>query len=148
MWQSGPLNAITDVAGILVGHAQDEDALTGVTAVLAPGGATVGAAVEGSAPGTRETDLCRPGNLVTLANAVLLCGGSAFGLAAAEGAMRWLEERRMGYDTGAAIVPIVPAAVLYDLAIGRADVRPDAAMGYAACEAAAEGPVARGCVGA
>lgn len=148
MWARGPSNSITDVTGVLVGHAHDLTALTGVTAVLTPGGSVVGVAVEGSAPGTRETDLCRPGNLVTHAHAVLLCGGSAFGLAAADGAMRWLEERGHGFPTGAARVPIVPAAVLYDLAIGDARVRPTAEMGYAACEAATSGPVARGCVGA
>jgi L-aminopeptidase/D-esterase-like protein len=169
MWSHGSQNAITDVPGIRLGHAQDLEALTGVTAVLAPAGAVVGVAVEGSAPGTRETDLCRPGNLVEQAHAVLLCGGSAFGLAAADGAMRWLEEHGFGFDTGFARVPIVPAAVLFDLGIGRADVRPDAAMGYAACEAAwasatgseaagaagdsagaagAAGVPARGCVGA
>jgi len=144
VWLSG----ITDVPGIRVGHAQDLEALTGVTAVLAPAGAVVGVAVEGSAPGTRETDLCRPGNLVQQAHAVLLCGGSAFGLAAAHGAMRWLEERGIGLPTGHATVPIVPAAVLYDLGVGSAQVRPDEAMGYAACEAATDGPVAQGCVGA
>ncbi|MFZ5814779.1 MAG: P1 family peptidase [Bacillota bacterium] len=148
MAQRGALDAITDVPGILVGHAHDLEALTGVTAVLAPGGAVVGVAVEGSAPGTRETDLCRAGNLVQQAHAVLLSGGSAFGLASAHGAMRWLEERSIGYPTPAGPVPIVPAAVLYDLAIGSARVRPDEAMGYAACQAAAGGPVAQGCVGA
>lgn len=142
------LNGITDVPGIRVGHAHDLTALTGVTAVLAPAGAVVGVAVEGSAPGTRETDLCRPGNLVEKAHAVLLCGGSAFGLAAAHGAMRWLEERGIGLPTGHATVPIVPAAVLYDLGVGSAAVRPDEAMGYAACAAATDGPVAQGCVGA
>ncbi len=139
---------ITDVPGILVGHASDPEALTGVTAVLAPAGAVVGVSVEGSAPGTRETDLCRTGNLVQQAHAVLLAGGSAFGLAAANGAMRWLEERGYGFPTGDALVPIVPAAVLYDLGIGSSKVRPDEAMGYAACEAAAGGPVEQGCVGA
>lgn len=148
MWPSGPKNDITDVNGILVGHAHDLEALTGVTAVLAPAGAVVGVAVEGSAPGTRETDLCRPGNLVEQAHAVLLCGGSAFGLAAADGAMRWLAEQGIGFPTSAGLVPIVPAAVLYDLAVGRPDVQPDAAMGRAACIAAADGPVAQGCVGA
>lgn len=141
-------DAITDVPGIKVGHAQDMQALTGVTAVLAPAGAVVGVAVEGSAPGTRETDLCRTGNLVQQAHAVLLCGGSAFGLSAATGAMRWLEEQGIGLSTGDALVPIVPAAVLYDLGIGSAKVRPDEAMGYAACAAAKDGPVAQGCVGA
>jgi L-aminopeptidase/D-esterase-like protein len=149
MVPSGPHNSITDVAGITVGHAHDLEAMTGVTAVLAPpGGAVVGVAVEGSAPGTRETDLCRPGCLVERAHAVLLCGGSAYGLAAADGAMRYLEEQGIGFFAGPAIVPIVPAAVLFDLGIGRADRRPDAAMGYAACEAAAGGPVAQGSVGA
>jgi L-aminopeptidase/D-esterase-like protein len=148
MWTAGPKAAITDVAGILVGHAQDLEALTGVTAVLAPAGAMVGVAVEGSAPGTRETDLCRPGNLVEQAHGVLLCGGSAFGLAAADGAMRYLEEHGFGFETGFARVPILPATVLFDLGIGRADVRPDAAMGYAACAAAGDGAPARGCVGA
>ncbi|HWI63398.1 MAG TPA: P1 family peptidase [Symbiobacteriaceae bacterium] len=143
-----PHNDITDVPGIKVGHAHDLDALTGVTAILATEGATVGVAVEGSAPGTRETDLCRPGNLVEQAHAVLLCGGSAFGLAAADGAMRYLAEQGIGFATGAAVVPIVPAAVLYDLAVGRPDVQPDAAMGRAACEAATDGPIAQGCVGA
>lgn len=144
----GPLHAITDVDGILVGHAHDLDGLTGVTAVLAPGGAVVGVSVEGSAPATRETDLCRAGSLVQQAHAVLLAGGSAFGLAAAHGAVRWLEERQIGFRTGEAWVPIVPAAALYDLGLGSAASRPGEAMGYAACEAAATGPVAQGCVGA
>ena len=147
-WPSGPNNAITDVTGILVGHAQDLTALTGVTAILAPAGATVGVAVEGSAPGTRETDLCRPGSLVTMAHGILLCGGSAFGLAAADGAMRYCEEQGIGFPTGVACVPILPAAVLFDLAIGDGRIRPDGAMGYTACEAASPGPVAQGCVGA
>jgi L-aminopeptidase/D-esterase-like protein len=150
-WPHGPHNDITDVPGILAGHAQDHEALTGVTAVLVPAGAVVGVAVEGSAPGTRETDLCRPGNLVDQAHAVLLCGGSAYGLAAADGAMRYLEERGVGFRTGDAVVPIVPAAVLYDLGIGSAAVRPTAAMGYAACAAAEAGagqPLARGSHGA
>jgi L-aminopeptidase/D-esterase-like protein len=150
-WPHGPNNDITDVPGIRAGHAQDHDALTGVTAVLMPAGGIVGVAVEGSAPGTRETDLCRPGNLVEHAHAVLLCGGSAYGLAAADGAMRYLEERGIGLRTGDAVVPIVPAAVLYDLGIGSAGVRPTAAMGYAACAAAEDGagrPLARGWHGA
>ena len=148
MWKSGLHGDISDVPGILTGHAHDLDALTGVTAVVTLGGAVVGVAVEGSAPGTRETDLCRPGNLVGAAHAILLCGGSAFGLAAADGAMRYLAEREIGFPTGVVPVPIVPAAVLFDLGIGRPDVRPDSAMGYAACASAAGGPVARGCVGA
>ncbi|HEY3367592.1 MAG TPA: P1 family peptidase [Symbiobacteriaceae bacterium] len=148
IWTHGAHNDITDVPGILVGHAQDRIALTGVTAVLALAGASVGVAVEGAAPGTRETDLCRPGNLIKAAHAVLLCGGSAFGLDAAGGAMRFLEERQVGFPTGDAFVPIVPAAVLYDLGLGDPHTRPDAAMGLAACEAATGGPVAQGCCGA
>lgn len=147
-YPTGPLNAITDVPGILVGHAHDSIARTGCTAILAPAGATVGVSVEGSAPGTRETDLCRPGNLVQQAHAVMLCGGSAFGLAAADGAMRYLAERGIGFKTGGGVVPIVPAAVLYDLEVGDGSVRPDSAMGYTACAAAATGPVAEGAVGA
>jgi L-aminopeptidase/D-esterase-like protein len=151
MWPHGPKNDITDVPGILAGHATDPEGLTGVTAVLAPAGAVVGVAVEGSAPGTRETDLCRPGNLVGQAQAVLLCGGSAFGLAAADGAMRYLEERGIGFQTGEAVVPIVPAAVLYDLGIGSARARPTPEMGYEACAAAEAGagsPVPQGRFGA
>jgi len=148
MWQHGERNDLTDVPGVLVGHAQDRQAQTGVTAVLTPQGAVVGVAVEGSAPGTRETDLCRPGNLITHAHAVLLCGGSAFGLAAADGAMRYLEERGYGFPSGHALVPIVPAAVLYDLGVGDARVRPTAEMGYAACAAARDKEVLWGRVGA
>ena len=104
--------------------------------------------VRGAAPGTRETDLLRPENLVEQVHAVLLGGGSAFGLAAADGVMRWLYERGIGFDAGVARVPIVPAAVIFDLGVGRSDVWPDAAAGYAACEAAHTGPVALGQVGA
>ena len=142
-------NAITDVPGIRVGHATNSDALTGCTVVLGPkDGAVGGMDQRGGAPGTRETDLLRPLHLVERVNAVLLTGGSAFGLDAAAGAVRWLEERGIGFDTRVAKVPIVPAAVLFDLDVGDASVRPDAAMGYAACESAAEGPVAEGRVGA
>ncbi len=141
-------NAITDVPGIEVGHAQDDEALTGVTVVLCRKGATGGVDVRGSAPGTRETDLLNPVNLVEKVHAITLAGGSAFGLEAASGVVRWLEEQGIGFNTGAARVPIVPAAILYDLAIGRADVRPDVAMGYAAAAAARSGLVAEGNVGA
>lgn len=140
--------SVTDIAGVSVGHATDSAALTGCTVILTPAGAVGGVDVRGSAPGTRETDLLRPGNLVERVNAVLLTGGSAFGLAAADGVVRWLEERGHGFPTGHACVPIVPAAVLYDLGVGAADVRPDAALGYAACEAAVTGAVAEGNVGA
>jgi L-aminopeptidase/D-esterase-like protein len=128
------LNAITDVPGIQVGHADDQDALTGCTVVLCEEGAVGGIDQRGGAPGTRETDLLRPVHHVQKVHAVLLSGGSAFGLDAATGVMRYLEERDVGFDTQVAKVPIVPAAILFDLAIGQADVRPDAAMGYTACQ--------------
>lgn len=125
------------IPGIQVGHAQDFEAATGCTVILTQEGAVCGVDQRGGAPGTRETDLLRPMHLVEKVHAVLLTGGSAFGLAAAEGVVRWLEENNIGFDVGVARVPIVPAAVLFDLAIGRADIRPDATMGYAACQAAA-----------
>jgi len=141
-------NAITDVPGIQVGNAQNDEALTGVTVVLCPDGAVAGMDQRGGAPGTRETDALRPMHMVQKAHAVVLAGGSAFGLDAASGVVKWLEEHGVGLQTRAAQVPIVPAAILYDLALGRADVRPDPAMGYAACQAAGSGPVAEGNVGA
>jgi len=140
--------AITDVTGLKVGHATDLEHLTGCTVVLCETGAVAGVSVIGGAPGTRETDLLRPENLVEQVHAVVLSGGSAFGLAAADGVIRWLEARGIGFALGAVRVPIVPAAVLYDLAIGSAGVRPDAAMGEAACRAARSGAVEEGCVGA
>ena len=139
---------ITDVPGVLAGHYTDAENRTGCTVVVIQGGGIVGVDVRGSAPGTRETDLCRPMNAVQRANAILLSGGSAFGLAAADGVMRWLEERDMGFDAGEAFVPIVPAAVLYDLGVGNAQVRPDAQAGYAACESAGETPLMQGLFGA
>lgn len=139
---------ITDVPGVLAGHYTDSENKTGCTVVILPGGGTVGVDVRGSAPGTRETDLCRPMNAVQKANAILLSGGSAFGLAAADGVMRWLEERDMGFDAGDAFIPIVPAAVLYDLGVGSAQVRPDAQAGYAACDCAGETPLMQGLFGA
>jgi L-aminopeptidase/D-esterase-like protein len=141
-------NAITDVGGVKVGHCTDRQAVTGCTVILCEKGAVAGVDVRGSAPGTRETDLLRPLNLVQEAHAILLTGGSAFGLDAAGGVMRYLEERGVGFDAGVARVPIVPAAVLFDLAIGRADVRPDSTMGHKACCSATDGPVAEGSVGA
>ena len=138
-------NAITDVPGIRVGHVTNLEALTGCTVVLCPkDGAVGGVDQRGGAPGTRETDLLRPMHLVERVHAVLLAGGSAFGLDAAGGVVRWLEERGVGFDARVARVPIVPAAILFDLDVGDAIVRPDAAMGYAACEAAADGPAGRG----
>lgn len=139
---------LTAVSGIRVGHWTDADALTGCTVVLCDGGAVGGVDVRGGGPGTRETDLLAPGRLVERVDAVLLTGGSAFGLAAADGVMRWLEERNVGFDTGVARVPIVPAAVIFDLGVGDGSVRPGSAAGYAACEAASQAPVAEGNVGA
>ena len=134
-------NAITDVRGIEVGHAQDEKALTGCTVILCRKGAVAGVDVRGGAPGTRETDLLNPINLVEKVHGIVLAGGSAFGLDAASGVMRYLEEQKIGFNTGAAKVPIVPSAILYDLGLGRADVRPDSVMGYqAAASASSEVP--------
>src|ERR1051326_2047614 len=141
-------NAITDVRGIEVGHAQEEEALTGCTVILCRKGAVAGVDVRGGAPGTRETDLLDPVNRVEKVHAVVLAGGSAFGLDAATGVMRYLEEQKIGFNTGVAKVPIVPAAILFDLNIGRADVRPDAAMGSRAAAAASFEPPAEGNVGA
>lgn len=141
-------NAITDVPGLRVGHAHDEEALTGCTVVLCEGGAVGGVDQRGGAPGTRETDAMHPLHLVQQVHAVVLAGGSAFGLDAATGVVRYLEERGVGFDVRVAKVPIVPAAILFDLGIGRADVRPDAAMGYQACQNASADPPAEGNAGA
>jgi L-aminopeptidase/D-esterase-like protein len=141
--------AITDVAGIAVGHFTDTRRPTGCSVVLARDGAVAGVDVRGAAPGTRETDLLAPSNLVERVHAVMLAGGSAFGLAAADGAMRWLEEQGVGLDVHFATVPLVPAAVLFDLPLGDARIRPDAAAGYAACAAAgSRAAPAQGNVGA
>ncbi len=141
-------NSITDVPGIEVGHAQNEEALTGCTVILCREGAVAGVDVRGGAPGTRETDLLNPVNLVQSIHAVLLAGGSAFGLDAASGVMRYLEEQQIGFRTLYANVPIVPAAIIYDLDIGRSDVRPDTQMGYQACLNASSSEIAEGVVGA
>ena len=141
-------NSIVDIPGIEVGHATDRDALTGCTVILCRKGATGGVDVRGGAPGTRETDLLNPLNLVEKVHAVSLAGGSAYGLDAASGVMRYLEEQGIGFDTGAAKVPIVPAAILYDLALGSAKVRPDAEMGYRAAESASSESCPEGNVGA
>ena len=141
-------NAITDVPGIEVGQAQDDEGLTGCTVILCRKGATGGVDVRGSAPGTRETDLLNPINLVQKVHAIVLAGGSAFGLDAASGVMRYLEGQKIGFDARGVRVPIVPAAILFDLGLGRADCRPDAAMGYQAVHAANAGAVAEGNVGA
>ena len=139
---------LTDVLGLTVGHWTHLEAGTGCTVVLCPPGTVGGVDVRGSAPATRETDLLNPINIVEHVDAILLAGGSAYGLAAADGVMRWLEEHGRGFDTGVARVPIVPAAAIFDLPFIRADVRPDVAAGRAACDAATAGPVAQGNVGA
>jgi len=141
-------NAITDVPGILVGHAQDFDALTGCTVVLCETGAVGGIDQRGGAPGTRETDGLHPMHLVNQVHGIVLAGGSAFGLDAASGVVRYLEERNVGFDVLVTRVPIVPAAILFDLGIGRADVRPDAEMGYQACLAASSDRPEEGNIGA
>jgi L-aminopeptidase/D-esterase-like protein len=140
--------SLTDIAGIEVGHWTDTRRPTGCTVVLTRAGAVGGVDVRGAAPGTRETELLSPLNAVEQVHAVMLGGGSAFGLDAAGGVMRWLEERGVGVPVGPARVPIVPAAILFDLWVGDASIRPDAAAGYAACDAASDAPVAEGNVGA
>lgn len=149
----GPLNAITDVPGVLVGHHHrlGDGWATGTTVVLTPEGATGAVDARGGAPGSRETDLLAPQNLVQQAHGVCLSGGSAYGLSAADGVMRWLAEQNCGFAVGVEpheVVPIVPAAVIFDLPSSTWGNRPDAGFGYAACAAAADGPVAQGCVGA
>ncbi|MFD4292497.1 P1 family peptidase [Rhodococcus sp. NPDC058532] len=153
----GPRNALTDVAGLLVGHHHERDAdaelgsgrATGCTVILAEHGATAAVDVRGGGPGTRETDLLDPSHSVQTVDAVLLTGGSAYGLAAADGVMRWLEERGRGIpmDTAGHVVPIVPGAVIFDLPVGDWAVRPTADHGYLAADAA-RAEVRRGSVGA
>jgi L-aminopeptidase/D-esterase-like protein len=143
-----PTGSIAAVTGIAVGHFTDTRRPTGCTVVLCPGGAVAGVDVRGAAPGTRETDLLSPMNAVETVHAVLLAGGSAFGLDAAGGVMRWLEERGIGVEVGPVRVPIVPAAILFDLWVGDPTIRPDADAGYAACRAASGAAPAEGSVGA
>src|SRR5574341_1175429 len=119
---------LTSIPGLKVGHAQNEEALTGCTVILCEHGAVGGVDQRGGAPGTRETDLLRPMHLVQHVHAILLAGGSAFGLAAADGAMRCLEEQGIGFETPFARVPIVPGAILFDLNLGDPSIRPDAEM--------------------
>ena len=140
--------SIVDVSGVSVGHWTDFDAATGCTVILTTDGAVGGVAVRGGSPGTRETDLLDPIRRVDRVHAVVLSGGSAFGLAAASGVQRWLEERGIGFDAPHGPVPIVPAAILYDLGVGRSDVRPDSAAGYAACDASDATKMEAGSVGA
>jgi len=142
------MGSITDVPGFKVGHAQDLEALTGCTVVICPPYTVGGVDQRGGAPGTRETDLLHTSHLVNEVTAVLLTGGSAFGLDAASGVMRYCEEHKLGLNTGLGIVPIVPAAVLFDLGIGNGKVRPDAEMGFQACLNASTEPPAQGNIGA
>lgn len=142
------MSDVSPPAGFSVGHFTDADGATGCTVVIAPPGARGGVDVRGGGPGTRETDVIGPLAGTDQTTAVLLTGGSAFGLAAADGVVRWLEERGRGYPTPGGAVPIVPAAVVYDLAQGDSKARPGPDAGYAACEAAKEGVPERGLVGA
>jgi len=140
--------SIIDVTGIKVGHFTDSRRPTGCTVILAEDGAIAGVDVRGAAPGTRETDLLNPINSVQQAHAIMLSGGSAFGLDTGTGAMRFLEERGIGFDVGVARVPIVPAAILFDLGVGDAKIRPDAEAGYKACKTATSTAPAEGNIGA
>ena len=140
--------SITDVQGVKVGHFTETRRPTGCTVLLFGKGATAGVDVRGSAPGTRETDLLNPVNTVQQVQAIMLAGGSAFGLDAASGVVRFLEEHGLGYAVGDVVVPIVPAAILYDLEIGDSKIRPTAESGYKACQAATTERVAEGNVGA
>ncbi len=141
-------DAIIDIPGIKVGHSQDLKAGTGCTVVICEMGAVAGVDVRGGAPGTRETDLLNPVNMVNQIQAIYLSGGSAFGLDGASGVMKYLEERGIGFDVVVTKVPIVPAAVLFDLGVGDYRVRPDARMGYDACLKASEEEVRQGNIGA
>ena len=143
------MKGLTDVPGIKVGQVTLSERPTGCTVILTGGGATAGVDVRGSAPGTVETDLLNPINLVQQAHAIVLSGGSAFGLDVASGVRRYLYEQKIGFDTRAAKVPIVPGAILYDLNIGgRPDVWPASDCGYRAAKSATDGPIAEGNVGA
>ena len=143
-----PEGSITKVLGIEVGHFTDTRRPTGCSVIIAREGAVAGVDVRGAAPGTRETDLLQPSNLVDRVHAIVLAGGSAWGLDAASGVMRWLEENNIGLQVGFGLVPIVPAAVLFDLPVGDARIRPDAQAGYQACLAASRSAPAEGNVGA
>lgn len=140
--------SITDVQGVKVGHFTESRRPTGCTVVLFEKGATAGVDVRGAAPGTAETDLLNPVNTVQQVHAIMLSGGSAFGLETAAGAMRYLEERRIGFAFGNSIVPIVPAAILFDLEVGDSKIRPNAEAGYKACQSASAGQVTEGSIGA
>lgn len=146
--ESAAAGSVVDVGDVRVGHFTDTRRPTGCTVVIFENGAVAGVDVRGAAPGTRETDLLNPLNTVQKVNAIMLAGGSAFGLNAAGGVMRYLEENKMGFHVGPAIVPIVPAAILFDLGVGDQKIRPDEAAGYAACAAASHVTPGEGNVGA
>src|SRR5215467_7806466 len=139
---------LTDIAGIRVGHASDYHALTGCTVILCEAGAVGGVDIRGAATGTEEIDVLRPAHIADRVHAVVLAGGSAFGLEAASGVRRYLEHRGVGFQTGVAVVPIVPCAILYDLAIGKSNIRPTREMGETAAAAATADPVQEGAIGA
>ena len=141
-------DSITDITGIKVGHASDFEGITGCTVILCEKGAVAGVDQRGGGPGTREIALLNPVNHVEKVHAILLSGGSAFGLDAASGVMRFLEEKNIGYQTGVAKIPIVPAAILFDLNIGDPKVRPTPKMGYLACKNATGAPPEQGSIGA
>src|SRR5262249_45986891 len=142
------MKGLTDIPGILVGHASDYDGLTGCTVVLCESGAVAGGDIRGSATGTEEWDLLNPMHVTDRIHAVGLAGGSAFGLEAASGVRRYFDHRGVGFPTGAARVPLVVSAILYDLGIGKASARPTREMGESAAAAATDKPVAEGAVGA
>jgi len=142
------MKGLTDIPGIKVGHVSDYEAITGCTAILCEQGAVAGVDIRGSASGTEETPALDPGHITPQVHGILLAGGSAFGLEAASGVRRYLEHRGVGFATGSANVPIVAAAILYDLGIGKPNVRPTLAMGEAAAAAATADAVAEGCAGA
>jgi L-aminopeptidase/D-esterase-like protein len=147
-WRAGKLDAITDVPGIRAGHWTDRKVATGCTVILCETATAVAVDARGGAPGTRETDVLHPANVVRRCHAIMLAGGSAFGLAAATGAMRWLRERDVGFETTAGVVPVVSSAIIFDLGTGDGAAFPDDAAGYAACDAAKGGRVAQGSIGA
>jgi L-aminopeptidase/D-esterase-like protein len=142
------MKGLTDVPGILVGHASDYDGLTGCTAILCEPGAVAGGDLRGSATGTEEWGLLNPHHVTERIHAVVFAGGSAFGLEAASGVRRFLERKGVGFETGSARIPLVAAAILYDLGLGKSSVRPTREMGEAAASAATAGPVEEGAVGA
>ena len=146
--QSSSNRTLTAVSGLKVGHHTLSERPTGCTVILTEQGAVGGVDIRGGAPGTRETDLLNPTNLVDKVHAIVLAGGSAFGLASADGVVRYLEEKHVGFPTSAGVVPIVPAAILYDLQVGKGSIRPGADCGYAAARAATTDPVTEGNVGA